>query len=430
MNKIFSGNFNVEQFWKPENFIELPSIYNKNTDIVNTCMQEMFFVFCQKGDILLTKYKFNPVYKSYLKSIGFNFDDVHIMNFNECHNINENIFLLKEQNNLLLDLPKNKYYLDLFGCVSAAEHWCEQRNIIYDFPKFSVIERVNSKQFSNELRNQIGAGYNTVLVKNIHEFKETGKDFLIKGKDFIIKDLYGVSGNGNILIQNEKVFERLMRHIIKQKDKKCCFVFEEFLFKKFDFSCVVSIEKDGSLNYLGIQKILTNHLAYIGTQNIDDRLKYLIEKNKYFDKIEKACQIMFNCGYYGPVCFDSMCLEDDRIVPIVEINARYSMSQIKIEIDEKFKKKGQFSVLKHINNIDLINSDINVLNDVFKSSILFSEKGVLPLSANTLDSKSFNQTKGKFYYYILSDSIEELNRLDDEIQQLVNKNEKNCNLNS
>ena len=48
MNKIFSGNFNVEQFWKPENFIELPSIYNKNTDIVNTCMQEMFFVFVKK----------------------------------------------------------------------------------------------------------------------------------------------------------------------------------------------------------------------------------------------------------------------------------------------------------------------------------------------------------------------------------------------
>lgn len=48
MNKIFSGNFNVEQFWKPENFIELPVYIIKIQILLIPVCKKCFLFFVKK----------------------------------------------------------------------------------------------------------------------------------------------------------------------------------------------------------------------------------------------------------------------------------------------------------------------------------------------------------------------------------------------
>ena len=44
--RIVTGNFNVEEFWSDKKLATVPRINDSNTDIINECMQELMFVFC------------------------------------------------------------------------------------------------------------------------------------------------------------------------------------------------------------------------------------------------------------------------------------------------------------------------------------------------------------------------------------------------
>lgn len=53
-------------------------------------------------------------------------------------------------------------------------------------------------------------------------------------------------------------------------------------------------------------------------------------------------------GYFGDVCVDSMLLRDGSLAPLVEINARKSMSLIKHNVDRQLKQEGMHTCLLQV----------------------------------------------------------------------------------
>lgn len=418
--RIVTGNFNVEEFWSDKKLATVPRINDSNTDIINECMQELMFVFCNDEDVLLTRERFDSSLKEYLSTIGFGFKDISLESYNN-DKANSEIFLL-DKNNLFKNIyPQTKYSLELFGSLESAKLWSEENNIEYIAPDYEIVKKVNSKQFSYELRKKLNHHYNSFIIENFEEFDEISKLFSSQNKAFIIKELLGVSGKGNFIVNSELLLKYFCRYLNKQiNNKKISFLLEEFLPKKFDFSCVANISQYGDIRILGVQKIVVLNTAYVGTQDSDRTLNDLLYKSNYFYIIENACKELYLSGYYGPVCFDSMCLMNGKIIPIIEINARYSMSQIKISLDNKYKKDGSFSLLSQIN----INNKDNSFNtqELLKSKIIFNGyKGVLPLSSNAVCSKIYSQSKGRLYYYILADNKEDVFSFENSLKEMVKR---------
>ncbi|MFD2876798.1 hypothetical protein ACFTAO_13755 [Paenibacillus rhizoplanae] len=59
--------------------------------------------------------------------------------------------------------------------------------------------------------------------------------------------------------------------------------------------------------------------------------------------MEEACKDLFETGYHGEVCIDSMLLASGELVPIVEINARKSMGLINHHINQYVRQYSLFS---------------------------------------------------------------------------------------
>ena len=418
---IVTGNFDAETFWRSNGHAVLPSISDKNTAYVNESMQELLFVFCGPDDLLITRTPFSASLKEYLREIGYDFmaDSVNVSG--DAEPANADIISLIEKYGTKREQDFKGSKLKLFAPLPNAANWCEKNAAVYDQPDLNIVIKANSKEFSCDIRRRLGIDYESFLAENSDELYEKALSFLKKQKSFLIKDLLGVSGKGNILISSEAILNRVCRYLRKQESegKACRFLLEELLDKDFDFSCVAEIEKDGKVKISVPQVIRIENLAYRGTVTPNSRQLRMAEESGYYGYIENACKILFEEGYYGFVCFDSMCLKDGGIVPIVEINARCSMSQIKNRIDGKFQKPNQVSLLNYIyiNNGRCEDYKNNLFSNM-KDILFRGSGGVIPVSSNTVYIDGSSQNKGKFYYYILADSENELNEYEQKVKEL------------
>lgn len=110
-------------------------------------------------------------------------------------------------------------------------------------------------------------------------------------------------------------------------------------------------------------------------------------------------------GYYGEVCVDSMLLRDGSLAPLVEINARKSMSLIKHHVDRRFKQEGMHTCLIQVPLAAMGKVHYEeLLERMEETGILFSlgaGEGVMPLTSSALQpldpSRAAGSTKGKLY---------------------------------
>jgi hypothetical protein len=300
--------------------------------------------------------------------------------------------------------------LETFAVLPEANRLSELYRKQVDYPKIEVINKVNSKMYSSNLNLKLNTNNEIKLVYSSAELYEEGKKYLNKGS-IIIKDSFGVSGKGNQIITSEGILKRIVSYIEMQekKGKRVELIVEPLLDKIKDFSCQFKVYKDGSFEILSIQEVRNTGLAYLGSYTPDKAFVDFIDKRGYFQVIERVAEQLYKDGYYGDVCIDSMVLKDQSLCPIVEINARKSMSLIKHNMDQYAQKIGLCCGFTSI-NVSFSNkveySDI--LEVLLKNNILFrpySDSGVMPLTSNTifinreLDSeRTLNSYKGRLYF--------------------------------
>lgn len=417
MSRIISGNFNAEAFWTTPQMATVPSIRDTNTDIVSEGMQELLFAFCACGDCLLTREAFNPELKSYLKTIGFNFNNIAVNCWEEAAP-NAALFSIVG-NDICVDFALDTQLL-LFGAQEEAAEWASAHKIVYRYPPISVIHRVNSKCFSWEVRKALNCDYPTVHIISEKHFEKEAERFFSNGKPYIVKEPMGVSGKGNFVVDDDRLHRYMLRHVKKQAaaGKHIDYLLESYLPKKMDFSCVAEVSETGDIHLLGVQQIAVSNLAYTGTRDLDPSLLNLLEQSNYEETIISSCKIFYEAGYFGFLCFDSMVLEDDTIIPIVEVNARYSMSQIKWALDARLKS----DKMKHtmLGQVDVLHPSAFNIEQLLDAPFIFrGESGVVPLSANAVYSQHYQQIKGRLYYYILAQTPQQLRFYEQEIKEWV-----------
>lgn len=419
--ELIIGTFDAERFWRDPNLAKLPSFHDPEMENIVMAMDELLFPFCEAQDRLITRYRMNVCHKAYLHEIGFKFlsnsTDLESPDVGSVGRT-ANIFDLLTSADRMGDM--DLYLLDgarlsPFAVIPGVDRTAARYGLEQDFPAIETVQTVNSKLYSTELNRRLDLRCDSQTVYSPEELLASGLTLLNQGP-FLIKDEFGVSGKGNLLIESEAILQRVTSYVADQcsKGKTVRFIIEPFLRKELDFSCQFHIDSDGTYRHISVQQLVNHNFAYQGSYTADDRLLHMLQEAKYFDVMKRAARELYRSGYHGDVCVDSMLLTDGRIVPIVEVNARRSMSLIKHYVDRYLKKHDTAGSMTHATLQFACDVSFDqLLESLDREGVLYKPDrgfGILPLSANTLlinkvvsECKGIRnkQVKGRLYYSLI-----------------------------
>lgn len=424
---LIMGTFDAERFWRDQSLAKLPTFHDPEMANIVMAMDELLFPLCSERDMLITRYKMNACHKDYLNSIGFQFDsnqtDIESLRGSSLSanaSVFELMMLTDRKEEIKKSMPSEATLLP-FAVLPFTDSVAAEYGLEVQLPNLDTVRKVNSKLYSVELNKQLsGNGYSSVVYSH-EELLEVGKEYLHQSP-LIIKDEYGVSGKGNLLVNSEAILQRVASYIGNQeeKGKYVRFIIEPFLDKESDFSCQFHIDPKGLYSFISVQRLINQNFAYLGSFTADRTFIEMLHEAGYFDQMKQVARELYSTGYHGHVCVDSMVLKKGQIVPIVEVNARSSMSLIKHYVDRNLSKNSLQCSMTHVTVQFSGNPEFeDILAALDREGILYTPdrtSGILPLSANTLfinkvisDSKGLRDkpVKGRFYCSVVSQQQDE-----------------------
>ncbi|MEJ2763308.1 hypothetical protein VV869_04925 [Photobacterium sp. MCCC 1A19761] len=210
-----------------------------------------------------------------------------------------------------------------FACVSAA-YQCTASSA--HLPSFDAVVKVNDKRYAVEVCRQLN-------IPQLGEIVSTRSSLLALNAHplpMILKEPFGVSGKGSLVVRHPAIWERVREHLLRQVEagRQVGLIAEPFVDKEIDFSSQWQISRDGDIALLGLSEIINDNLKFSGVKAMGDGLLQRIRAHGYPELLRPLLARLYQDGYWGPVCVDSMLLTSGEIVPVVEINARESMGGI------------------------------------------------------------------------------------------------------
>jgi len=290
LKTVHLGSFDAEAFWRDPELASLPALPDQAGRRIVNAMDELLFLGCKAGDLLLTRFPMQAAFVDYLGQIGFAFE--HNADPLDSETIQErqtSIFdILVNSSPEACELLAGVSLIAPYAIVPGTQEFCHKYSIPFDGPSLAAVVKANSKAISHQMAVDLGLKNFGCLVGSSSELVEQGMRTLADGP-LIIKDLFGVSGKGSLVVQSESMLKRIGAHLAAQekKGKRVSLLIEPFLAMKLDFSCQIRIEPAGQVQFLGLQQMHNHQLAYHGSSRLDAEQAEMLEQVGYFRQMEE-----------------------------------------------------------------------------------------------------------------------------------------------
>jgi hypothetical protein len=228
----------------------------------------------------------------------------------------------------LLD-EKNFSYegVESWGASPSVAAWAEKRKLDYAMPRWDVVKQVNSKVFS------FGESPKLPGAELIHTLAELEKwEQKIEGPK-VLKTCFGVSGKGHLFLPSAHMKKFAEQEFAAGRSV----IAEPWVERRLDFSTQWKI--DQKIEFLGATVCVNDQRGKYNSNRVGD-LPFLF--GKYFsfleihkEKVLPILQKMAAVGYFGNVGIDAMIWGNDKLHPVVEINARKTMGWVALEIAKR-----------------------------------------------------------------------------------------------
>ncbi|WGU92287.1 peptide ligase PGM1-related protein [Paenibacillus dendritiformis] len=450
--RIVLGTFDAEAYWRPDHLAKLPAIRTAQGRAVAGCMDELLFPLCGEGGLLITRQPMNAAHAAYLREIGFRFRTVSPGGGGASGTGGDDVFQAiasqpdqGQWRRRLQELPWAVY-----AVTPSAAELARRYGAAAPVPAADVTARVNSKAYSHRLAARLGWNPPGHLAEDADEAMRIGTELLRQAGKLVLKDPYGVSGSGNLAVDSTPLLERLNGYIRDQQraGKRVQLLLEPWLDKEIDFSCHLQISPDGAISLLGVQQMVNRGHNYGGSHAAAPELVERLNASEYFAAMEQLAACLYEEGYFGPVCVDSMLLADGRVHPVVEINARHSMGLLNYSLDTHWERCGQRSFLSCLQlglpdgwkasagtSGDMERAEgeegawseqaerfSELLARLDRSGLLFTperREGIVPLSANTLFVPDSGRASGRWYVSLAAGSREASERMSHRLREAL-----------
>ena len=263
----------------------------------------------------------------------------------------------------LLSNPGSHEKVESWGASLSVQVWAKKHRLAYEMPAWGVVQKVNSKAFSFSESPPLK---NATLLYSEKEVEQWVCS--VRGPK-VLKSCFGTAGGGHLLTPFSP--ERFLSFI---KREGFPLIGEPWVNRLIDFSTQWIISKEGDILFLGETECVNDGRG----QYRENRVGKVLASYLYFLEAHKEIaygmlQKMKNLGYFGPVGFDAMLYEDEKLHPIVEINARKTMGFVALKLQQMHFPKQTIS-LSYVTDSHNTNFLPNNLMRADGSLLMFSKR--------------------------------------------------------
>lgn len=348
---VWLCNFEVETEWAGDH-IGLPAARISGANPIVQRMEELGALLAEPVDHLLLDRPIDRDYRGYLDKTGLGapaelITDASAGGGGTGRATLDSPALMRR----LKELAAAGAYLMPMGTAAPEQQIAEATGLRLAVPDAPTFERVNSKIYSRRLTEAAGLrqvpGYCCETVGRLRKSIDQG---LAAGiGPLVVKDAYGVSGKGLVVIDSPAKGERLLRMVERRADNTgndaIHVVVERFLPKRFDLNYQVTIGRTGRVRLDFVKEAVTSggvHLGHVMPADLT-----AAQHAEIADAAEKLGARLYADGYFGVVGVDALIGSDGLVYPVLEINARLNMSTYQGRVTERFLPPGSAALAKH-----------------------------------------------------------------------------------
>lgn len=238
-------------------------------------------------------------------------------------------------------LHSHPFEINSWGASQKIAHFAKQYEMKYEIPSFEVVKKINSKVWN------FGQTETLPYACLIPDKETLTRAVQGTKRQWVLKTEQGFSGRGHkIFTENEMV--SAIDFCQKEWLQARPLLLEPWVERVLDFSSQWNISQDGTIQLFGVTKCL-NSLSgtYEGTEvgRISDLFgTYQNFIQEHLIIAEERLKHIFKKGFFGCIGFDAMLYKNlstgkTTLHPIVEVNARMTMSSALLRFHQRFCKK-------------------------------------------------------------------------------------------
>lgn len=349
---VFVCNFEVEAHWAA-NHVGLPTVAGRAVAPVVTRMDELGVLLAGPADHLVLKRPIDPEYDAYLREIGFapptvlTPDEVSADRPTAEDLLNSPVALRE-----LAALGERGARLLPMGTSVAEQKLAEAAGLPLAVPDAATFERVNSKIYSRRATERLGLRpVPGACVETVGELEQVLAGYRTDppAGGMVVKDAYGVSGKGLVLLDSVTKLDRLLTMVTRRArrtgDDRLAVVVEEWLPRESDLNYQITVDRDGGVSLDFVKRALTRdgvHQGHLFPAGLSPA---------HLDEVAHAANAiggqLHADGFTGVAGIDAILTTGGVLHPVLEINARFNMSTYQGGVTERFGGPDTVTLARH-----------------------------------------------------------------------------------
>lgn len=346
-------NFEAESEWAAGH-VGLPAPQLSASTALVRRMEELGVLLAGADDVLVLKRPLDDGYRSYLSDLGLPVPTVlvpeHATSDRPTAADALDSPVLRSQ---LAALAADGARILPMGTSRLEQELAESCGLPLAVPDAATFERVNGKIYGRRLTE--AAGLRAVpgdCCETVAEFAavlRTRGSELGAGERIVVKDAYGVSGKGLLVLDEPARADRLLRMVQRRAqrtgDPRLEVVVESWIPKRCDLNFQVTIADDGTTSLDFVKQAITENGVHKG------HLMPAELTARQYAQIEHAAHAvgrhLYADGFHGVAGVDAIVGRDETIYPVLEINARLNMSTYQGSVTELLQPPGHLALARH-----------------------------------------------------------------------------------
>lgn len=344
---VLLGNFEVEDAWAVGE-VGLPSVGGASATaaLVNR-MDELALLLAGPDDHVVLKAEPDPDHLAHLDALGVGLPTVHVAESSDplrtvtLDALDSPVLLAR-----LRDLAADGVRLLAHGTSSAEEDLAVATGLRSVLADAATTKSVNSKVYSRRLCDELGIeqarGWACRTVEDFERACAEAARLVADGATVGVKDAYGVSGKGILVVDDPRRLDQLVRMVTRRAarsgDDRLAVVVEVWADKATDLNYHFTVAQDGSVAFDFVKEAITEGGVHKG-HRIPSRLPA--------EQVDALAALSGRLGarlaadgFHGLVGVDALVRTDGSLLPVLEINARSNMSTYTVPLQERFQPQG------------------------------------------------------------------------------------------
>lgn len=404
---IWLFNIGLEKYWNGGVY----TVKNAKEDVIVNHMEEMNLLLTRKQDILILRVRPQEAYLREMEQFGCEIPAIVCPGReDEAKSISELVLeddiLIEEIKTLVSD--KEKVIFVPYGVSSLEEEIAAKLGVAMFGSSSDVNRMVNNKVFSRQFavahnfrvaQGRICSGY--------EELKKAAEEAVARYPRIIIKEPCGASGKGLWVVEGEAKLRSTLL-IIKRFFRDHLdgdWLVEEWCDKAADLNYQIYVGENGAVEVFSIKEQKVNGTVYIGSVMPSGCSEKIIEECNACGKI--IGQELYQKGYRGILGVDAMILANGELIPIIEINGRFTLSTYVSFVQEKTKAVRLFAFYRRI---ALASEDdyVAVRDQLMKEKLWFQDgRGMFVYTSETIREQRIGEA-GRMFGLIFAKDEEDM----------------------